>query len=243
MSDTLRAKKPKKFLKAVVVLLNVLIIAGLGFSTVFFYLKYQDSKNSNLTPEQRIAKYEKEISRSYTLPTGEKATLADVKSAADLKKDEANKEFFKDSADGDVLLVYSTSKLGILYRPSAKKIIKAGPVTFKDQTTTKNQAPAKEQALVTQIIGAKTDRDAAAAALNTGFSKDVTISSQVDAKTPLSAGSTVLVDVSGKNTELVKKMATELKGKVGNAPEGQDPLPSNVAIAIYAAPAATAPGL
>jgi hypothetical protein len=230
MSDTLRVKKPKKFVKVLLVLANILIIAGLGFTSVFYFLKYQDSKNNNLSPEQRTAKYEKEIAKSYTLPVGDKATLADVKSAADLKKDEANKEFFKDSADGDILLVYTTSKLGILYRPTTKKIIKAGPVTFKQQVSI-------------AIIGAKTDREKVATAIKGAFSADATVTSLADPKIPLTGG-IIIVDITGKNAELATKLATELKAKVGNMPEGQDKVSESVGVAIYVAPtAATSPAL
>ncbi len=214
--------KKRTAYKITLTILNVLLILGLGFSSGFFYLKYQNLKNSSLTGDQRIAKYEKEISKSYTLPTGDQATLADVKNAAELKKDEANKDFFKDSQDGDVLLVYANSKLGILYRPSIKKIIKAGPVAFSQQ-------------VAANLVGAQVDRAAAAAVIKHAFSTTVNIATQADAKTALT--STVVVDVTGKNTELVKQLATALKGSVGTVPEGQDAPTAGTGIAIYVAPA------
>ena len=124
----------KKVKNIVLIVLNVLVIIGLGFTSGFYFVKYRNEKNNNLTTDQRIAKYEKEISKSYTLPIGDKATLADVKSADELKKDEANKDFFKDVVDGDILLIYTNSKLGILYRPDTKKIIKTTKTTKKKST-------------------------------------------------------------------------------------------------------------
>lgn len=223
MSETRVVKKSKKAFKISLLIVNVLVIAGLGFTSVFFFLKYRDAKNNNQTPEQRIVQYEKEIAKTYTLPVGDKPTLADVKSAAELKKDQNNKEFFKDAVDGDILLVYNNSKLGILYRPSAKKIIKAGPVAFKQQ-------------VAVQVIGVKVDREAAVALLKSAYANDVTIASESDAK-ELIEGDTIIVDVTGKNSELAKKIAETLKGKVGNVPEGQESPSKDTGIVVFAAPA------
>lgn len=215
----------KKVKKIVLIAANVLIIVGLSFTSGFYFVKYRNEKNNNLTTDQRIAKYEKEISKSYTLPSGDKATLADVKSADELKKDEANKDFFKDVVNGDILLIYTNSKLGILYRPDTKKIIKTGPLAFKQQLTA-------------FIVGAKVDRDVVIATLKAAFTSDISTATEADAKTPLTAGSTVVVDVTGKNADLAKRLASELKGTVGNAPEGQERPAEGVGVAIYAAPAA-----
>lgn len=214
----------KKVKKIVLIVFNVLIILGLGFTSGFYYLRYNNEKTKNLTTDQLIAKYEKEISKSYTLPTGDKASLLpiDTATAEKFKKDETNKEFFKDSTDGDVVLIYANSKLGILYRPSTKKIIKTGPLAFKQQLTA-------------AIIGAKTDRDAVIAVLKKAFVSDITTASEFEAKTLLAAGNTVIVDLTGKNADLAARLATELKGKVGDVPEGQDKPADGFGIAIYAA--------
>jgi hypothetical protein len=220
------AKKNVK--KIVLLVLNVLVIVGLSASTVLFYLKYQDAKEAALTGDQKLAKYEKEINKTYTLPTDEKAQLYDVNNADQLKKDEANKDFFKDIQNGDVLLIYTNNKLGIIYRPTTKKIIKTGPLAFKQQLTA-------------AIIGAKSDREAVIAVLKRAFSNDITSATEVDAKTPLAAGTTIIVDLTGNNKDLVAKLASELKGKVDNVPEGQDRPADTFGIAIYAAPATVTP--
>lgn len=216
----------KKVKKIILITADILIILGLGFTSGFFYLKYSNEKNKNLTTEQRITKYEKEISKYYTLPVGDKASMIDLKVASDFKKDEVNKEFFKDSSDGDVVLIYKTSALGILYRPSTRKIIKTGPLQIKDNINA-------------SIIGKKADRDAVIAVLKQAFKNDIYSATEADAKTPIAVGGTVVVDLTGKNAELVAKLATELKGKIGNVPEGQDKPADGTGVAIYAAPQAT----
>ncbi len=218
------AKKNVK--KIVLLILNIVVIVGLGTSTVLFYIKYQDAKEASLTGDQKLAKYEKEISKTYTLPTDEKAQLYDVNNADQLKKDETNKDFFKDIQNGDVLLIYTNNKLGIIYRPATKKIIKTGPLAFKQQLTA-------------AIVGAKADRESVIAVLKRAFANDITSATEIDAKTPITAGETIIVDLTGNNKDLAAKLANELKGKVDNVPEGQDRPADTFGIAIYAAPSVT----
>ena len=218
------AKKNVK--KIMLLVLNIVVIVGLGTSTVLFYIKYQDAKEASLTGDQKLAKYEKEISKTYTLPTDEKAQLYDVNNADQLKKDETNKDFFKDIQNGDVLLIYTNNKLGIIYRPATKKIIKTGPLAFKQQLTA-------------AIVGAKADRESVIAVLKQVFANDITSATEIDAKTPIATGETIIVDLTSNNKDLAAKLASELKGKVGNVPEGQDRPADTFGIAIYAAPAAT----
>lgn len=214
--------KNRKTGKIILIVLNVLLILGLGFSTGFLYVKYQNLKQKTLSNDQLIAKYEKEISKTFTLPTGEKPTLYVVNKADSLKSEGPNKDFFKDAADGDALLVYEKAKLGVLYRPTTKKIVKTGPASLSQQ-------------LSVAVIGAKTDRDQVLAVLKSAFSKDFTTAVEQDPKTPVS-GVTV-VDLTGKNNALAAKLASELKGTVGSVPVGQNAAPAEASIAVYVGPA------
>ena len=64
MSETSIVKKSKKISKVLLFIANILVIAALSFTSVFFFLKYHDLMNSNLSDDQKIAKYEKEISKT-----------------------------------------------------------------------------------------------------------------------------------------------------------------------------------
>ena len=216
----------RSVLKVVLIIANVVLLAGLGFSSVYFFLKYNDLKNKSLTSDQRISKYEKDISKTYALPVGDKATLYDVTQADSLKKEGPNKDFFKDANNGDILLLYEKAKIGVLYRPSTKKIIKVGPAAIT-------------QNISLALYGAKADRDSAKGVIAKAFTSGVSLASEGDAKTALTG--TVVVDISGSNSETAAKIAQELKGTVGTVPEGEDKPASSVGIAIYIAPAAPAP--
>src|SRR5665647_108283 len=101
--------KKRKVFKVILVVLNVLVILGLGFTSGFYFIKYRNLQSSNLTDDQKIAKYEKEISKSFTLPKDEKPTLALVNDAEATKK--LNPTFLKDVAKDDVLLIYKNAPL------------------------------------------------------------------------------------------------------------------------------------
>lgn len=216
--------KKRKALKISLIIVNILLLLSLGFSSVFFFLKYNNLKNNSLSSEERTSKYEKEIGKTYALPVGEKPTLYDVTQADSLKKEGPNKDFFKDAQNGDVLLLYGTAKIGVLYRPNDKKIIKVGPAAVTQQVST-------------QLFGAKADRDTAKAVITKAFSGTLTVSKEADAK--FAPTETIVVDVAGSNATGAAALATELKGKVGAVPEGQDKPADGVGIAVYLAPAAT----
>ncbi len=210
--------KKRTAFKVITIILNVLVLIGLGFTSGYYYLKYHKLQNATLNDEQKIAKYENEIARTYTLPK-EKAKLYTVNDAEATKR--ANPAFFKDLAKDDVLLVYKDTPLVIMYRPTTKKIINSGPLSFTNKVSV-------------SIFGAKVDRDAAASKLNAAFSTSATVSTLADSKLPVTT--TIVVDNNGKNSELATKMAAELRGKVGEVPDGQEKAASTVGIAIYAAP-------
>ena len=120
--------KKRKAFKIILMLINIVALLGLGFGSVFFYLKYHNLQNNNLSDDQKIAKYEKEIAKSYTLPK-EKPTLGTVNDSETIKK--ANPTFFKDLAKDDILLIYKNAPLVIVYRPATKKIINSETLFVK----------------------------------------------------------------------------------------------------------------
>ena len=225
MSETPIVKKKIPIKKILLLTLNFIVIIALGAGTIFFYLRYQAAQNNNLTDDQLIAKYQKEISKTFTLPNNEKPALGKVNDAESIKK--ANPDFFKNLTNQDILLIYNNAPLVVIYRPTTKKIIGSGQLKFTNK-------------VLVSVIGTKADRSAAIGIIKQAFDNDVTVTTEIDAKTPITTG-TIVVDTTGKNTELATKLATELKGKVGNAPEGQDKPLGTTGIAIYLSPAATTP--
>ena len=122
-------KDRKNLIIAIVV--AVIVIAG-GY---FGYKSYQARQNTpaaqaaNLTAQKNniISK----IKQLTVLPS-EEPVLFTVNDAALLKSQQA---FFKDAANGDVLLVFQTSGKALIYRESTNKIINSGPVSFQQPAT------------------------------------------------------------------------------------------------------------
>lgn len=117
--------KNKNVFYGVIVL--VVLIAG-----YFGWTKYQEMQN---TPEAQQAKAVEEknsilakIGQLTVLPTDEEPVLFTVNDANLLKSQQA---FFKDAANGDVLLVYQQGGKALIYRESENKIVNSGPVSFQ----------------------------------------------------------------------------------------------------------------
>jgi hypothetical protein len=83
---------------------------------------------------QQVGDLTKQIGASFQLPTGETPTLATVSDASKVR----SQAFFKDTQNGDKVLLYSKAGEAILYRPSTKKIISVAPVNLNGTSSSSN---------------------------------------------------------------------------------------------------------
>ena len=131
----------KEIMKNKVLLYVVALIVVIAI-VYFGYTKYQAMQN---TPEAQAAKAVEQknailakIGQLTVLPTDEEPVLFTVNDANLLKTQQA---FFKDAANGDVLLVFQKGGKALIYRESENKIVNAGPVSFQQPAAT---TPAKK---------------------------------------------------------------------------------------------------
>lgn len=203
--------------KKILILANVLLIAGLAAFGGFYFKKYRDIKNNPASAEQAAQQQAdrtiEEVGRLYDLPKDEKPSVATVSDKEKLK----DQPFFAKAENGDITLIYSTAKLAILYRPSSKQIINVSSVTIQGNLRIK-------------VIGSSAARQKALAALTTA---QIAATEGGDAKA--APTSITVVDVSGKNAEQAKKVADAVGGKVGSLPEGEE-TPSDTDILVIAGP-------
>lgn len=184
-----------------------------------------------------VAKYKKpkivdtdklitEVSRLMVLPD-EIATIATVTDTTKL----INQQFFKNAQNGDVVLMFEKSAKAIIYRPSIKKIVDIGPITFTEtgNPSSKNVELTESQM---QIIGNET----ATIGLYNG-TKTVGLTDKaekiinekiagVEVKIKEKAVNdnyvrSVIVDLSGKYSEKVAELAILLDAKVVKIPSGE----------------------
>lgn len=203
--------------KKILILANVLLIAGLAGFGGYYFMKYRDVKNNPASAEQaakdQAAKTIEEVGRLYDLPEGEEPSIATVSDKEKLK----DQPFFAKAENNDITLIYSNAKLAILYRPSTKQIINVSSVTIQDNLRVK-------------VIGSAAARETAKKALET---VQITATEGGEAKSAPTA--VTVVDVSGQNAEQAKTIARAVGGTVGTLPAGED-TPKDTDILVVAGP-------
>lgn len=214
VKDTIKSGRSKKRLRMLLYILPLLALIAFGG---FYFKKYNDLKKNPGSADQiaqaEIDRYISEVGKLYALPQDEKPSVATVKDKEKLK----DQPFFAKAENNDVTLIYTDAKLAILYRPSTKQIINVSSVTIE---ATKP---------VVKVIGS--GRSAVEQKLNSNFSNDVTVSQGANAKN--SYTEITVVDLTGQQSELAKKLADDLGGKVGSLPSGED-RPTGVDILVIA---------
>lgn len=205
------------------------VIVALGIAVVpsyYFYNKYEALKlqveNPTEAAKLETAKLIATVGKIIELPSGEEPTIATVSDKEKLKE----QAFFANTENGDRVLIFSNAKKAILYRPSVKKVIEVAPINVG----------ANQPGTEPQVAGVATESAKVKLALFNG-SSTVGLTSKAELKLEemyketevvLKANAskndyakTLIVDLSGKNEELAKKLAGELSADLGTLPEGE----------------------
>lgn len=113
----------------------VVIVLAASVPSVYFYRKYQIAQSQIANPSALSAAQTKElvdaVGKLIELPGDEQPTIATVTDADKLR----NQTFFLNAQNGDRVLIYTTAKKAILYRPSINKIIEVAPVNIGQAAT------------------------------------------------------------------------------------------------------------
>ena len=123
--------------KFVFILLGVII--GIG-GTFLYIQKYgipseKILKNiSQVEENKKIQEILEKVSKLMILPEGETPAFATITDAATLSKEQA---FYRDSENGDIVLVYKEALKAIIYRPGKEIIVNVGPVSVESETPVK----------------------------------------------------------------------------------------------------------
>jgi uncharacterized protein YneF (UPF0154 family) len=209
MQKKTTTKSGNRGTKAALLVVNFLLLIGLGVFGGYYFTKYNDLK-TNPPSQEEVAKAElaaavKGVSTLYgDLPTDEEPQLATVRDKELLK----DQEFFAKAENGDQALIYTNAKLAILYRPSTKQIINVSTVNLQSEVPK------------VQVIGQKSDRDAVEKDLQKSFTNLVEVIDSASAKGIY--GSTIVVPVSPESKEAAAQIAEAIGGKVGTLPDGEE---------------------
>ncbi len=97
------------------------IVVACVVASIVFYSRYQDLKNNTNTTKStnNVEGIVKKIATVLDLPTDEQPSLVEV---TDKSKVQDNL-FFTKALNGDQVLIYKTTGIAVLYRPSTGKVI------------------------------------------------------------------------------------------------------------------------
>lgn len=184
----------------------IVIVVGLAVAGgVIFALN--KTKQNITNPSELISA----VGKLIELPSGtpQIATVSD-------KTKLASQAFFRNAQNGDKVLIYKDE--AILYRPSTNKLIAVAPVALQPTPVTQSGSPTPAKIIRVAIFnGTKT----AGIAKKEGDSLVVKHTNFKITDTLNASGNyseTLIVDLTGKNKDLVASLAKELSGKVGPLP-------------------------
>jgi len=127
-----------KILKSVLIVLVSLLM---GAAAVVFAVKQYPqvlglTKGSTLVASE-IDALISEVSKLIELPEGERPTVATISNAEEAKA----QPFFAKAQNGDKVLIYTSAKRAILYRPGEKRIIEVGAVNINQASPSPETGP------------------------------------------------------------------------------------------------------
>jgi hypothetical protein len=125
-----RARTSTK-MKAFQVILIIVVIVSVFFAVVFYNRYNQIKKNPQAITTAQTTALVKQVGKLINLPANETPTIATVQNTSKL----SGQPFFDGAKVGDKLLIYTTAKKAILYRPSTNRIINVGPIAINTTNT------------------------------------------------------------------------------------------------------------
>ena len=125
--------QPGRIKKILLIAVSIIVVGGLGTACYFFYSKYQEvKKNPQVVSQQEVTYLTDKVSKLLQLPKDETPTVATVQDKEKLK----DQPFFKDSQNGDKLLIYTKAQKAIIYRDAENRIINVGPIAIDSAAST-----------------------------------------------------------------------------------------------------------
>jgi uncharacterized protein YneF (UPF0154 family) len=230
------APSPKKISlkKPFFILFGVLILIVVIAGGIFFY-QYQ--KNQELLKNPQKAKASEvqdvvaKVGKLIKLPneTPSVATISDITKLA-------NQSIFRNAQNGDKVLIFNQSKRAIVYRPSENQIVEVGNLVIKDQGTVSGQILQNPQT-TPQVIKVSVYNGTKTAGL--AKSEATSLKSKypnvevLDTKNATGEyQKTLIIDLTGRNKDFAKILASDLGGEVGILPKDEEKPSSDILIIL-----------
>lgn len=192
---------PKPTAKFFVFLSIFLLVAGLSFGTYYFY-KYQKTK----VPEVKtlVAK----VGKLMLLPTDEDPSVITVIDIEKLK----DQAFFTKAQNGDKTLIYNNAKIAILYSPKRNLILNVSPIATNPETQNLKVVLYNG----TNVVGLTQTAESNLK----GNHKEFEIIKRANAAKN-NYEKSIVVDLTGSNSQIATLLASEINGEVKSLPEGE----------------------
>lgn len=111
--------------KKIIIILLFIFICLFSFLILYKYIEYKNLlKNSNNLIKIESQKILSNVGEMFLLPKDEIPTIATITDKNQLEKS----DFYKQTDNGDKLIIYSKNQLAIVYRPSINKIITSAKI-------------------------------------------------------------------------------------------------------------------
>lgn len=219
------------YLKLPVLIASLIILVVVVGGAVYFYLRSTNSSLLGSSPQNTQAETKAlvaKVGKIYELPTNEVPTIATVSDVAKL----SGQDFFKHAENGDKVLIYTQAKKAILYRPSTNKIVEVGPVNIQptpaaqsSSSTSANVSttPGKEKTVKVALYNGTTTTGLTLR-METDLKNEKAVTADVIARENAAKQDypgTIVIDLTGKQADAAKQLATFTKGKVAPLPAGE----------------------
>jgi hypothetical protein len=219
-------------MKVQTVLIGIILIILAAAPGYYFYSRYQHSQELLKHPEQ-AAKEErdslvKKIGTLVMLPSKEDPTIATVSDKEKLK----DQPFFKNAENGDRVLVFTTSKKAVLYRPSVNKVIDMVTISLTDQNTIVPASLPSGKARVVIYNGTSTPKLANAVEKNLTESFSYVTVTKKDNANSFTYKKTLVIDLKGDLGKMSEAIAGKIKADVAPLPKGEAKPDADVLIII-----------
>ncbi len=231
----------QKSLWPVVMVLTMLFLIAVSVAGYFYY-QYQNAK-PGVADAKEIKQLTETIGAVMLLPEGEEPTLATVTDREKL----AEQPFFQKAENGDKVLIYTNNGRAILYRPSTGKIVDVTTVNVNQPVASPSEASAvvpeapieTPEETVPTIVRLALLNGSTTVGITNATEKQLTavyqnlavVSKETAQKNDYEQ--TIVVDVTGQNVDLTKKMAETLGGIVAGLPNGEtSPVDADVLVIV-----------
>lgn len=197
----------------------IFVVGAIGYGIVRFVQLSQEVVRLRSSPNaaQEIAKAEvanlvEEVKKLISVPSDEMPTVATVSDSEKLK----NNAFFANAMNGDKVLIFTTTKKAILYRPSENKIIEVGPISIGTSSASQTEQTTFVLYNGTDVTGLTKTYEAQLKGLIPGTKVvDRDNAARRDYTTSL------LIDLTGTHAASVYELGKMLGIEVGMLPEGE----------------------